>query len=107
MSDIIVSIQLISLTSREFDDSFIQDTLNKGLFLVSIQLISLTSRENPRTQTRNNYLQKTVSNQLISLTSRELKSWCSDVRKSSVSIIVSNQLISLTSREAPGIRSAN
>ena len=63
-----VSIQLISLTSREMTS--MDDFLNS--YSVSIQLISLTSRERSRRGSSNMYCEPlSVSIQLISLTSRE------------------------------------
>ena len=64
---ILVSNQLISLTSRE---DITEAQMNK-ILSVSNQLISLTSRETEEPQTTNNMFASGVSNQLISLTSRE------------------------------------
>ena len=61
-----VSIQLISLASREFSDTLKE---NPEL-IVSIQLISLASRE-VQTAIRSRYQCILVSIQLISLASRE------------------------------------
>jgi|SanBayMetagenome_1026888.scaffolds.fasta_scaffold06406_3 hypothetical protein len=90
----LVSIQLISLTSRELRN-FLANFPQTNLKQVSIQLISLTSREMVQSFATN--IAPSVSIQLISLTSREDAGRSKSMGRSFWPVSI--QLISLTSRE--------
>ena len=88
-----VSIQLVSLASREFLNG---EVIGSRFLLVSIQLVSLASRESDDDERVPRLIKEYVSIQLVSLASREFKD---GQDQAATDFKVSIQLVSLASRE--------